>query len=58
MWLIIKFIILVSAPTPQRSRLKTLERSGLSVAVYGGSILVDETRIAEWGLEASNGGWR
>lgn len=40
----------------QRSRIKTLERSGLSVAVYGGSILVDETRITEWGLEASNGG--
>lgn len=25
------------------------------MAVYGGSILVDETRITEWGLEASNG---
>lgn len=39
----------------QRSRVKTLERSGLSVAVYGGSILVDDTKILEWGLEASNG---
>lgn len=39
----------------QRSRIKTLERSGLSVAVYGGAILVDETSITEWDLEASNG---
>ena len=25
------------------------------MAVYGGSILVDDTKILEWGLEASNG---
>lgn len=38
-----------------RSRIKTLERSGLSIAVYGGTILIDEARVTEWGNEASNG---
>ena len=38
-----------------RSRIKTLERSGLSLAVYGGTVIVDDARVVEWGKEASNG---
>lgn len=38
-----------------RTRVKTLERSGLSIAVYGGTVLVDETKVLEWGKNAQNG---